>query len=54
MGFSREELIGKNSYDLVPEEQARRYAESDREVLEGGVPVEIPEEIQVFAACIEG
>jgi len=45
LGFSREEMIGKNSHDLVPEDQARRYDEADREVLDGGKQVDIPEEI---------
>ncbi len=44
LGFAKEEVIGKNSYDLVPQEQARRYDESDREALEKGAPVEVPEE----------
>jgi len=44
LGFSREEVMGKTSYDLVPEEQAKLYTESDRKVLEEGRAVDIPEE----------
>ena len=45
LGISREEQIGKNLFDLIPKEQAIHYTESDREVLEKGVPVEIPEDV---------
>jgi PAS domain S-box-containing protein len=44
LGFSKEELVGKNSYDLSPEDKARQYDQSDREALDKGVPVDIPEE----------
>jgi PAS domain S-box-containing protein len=44
LGSSKEEVIGKTVHDLLPEDLARRYDESDREVLDNGVPVDIPEE----------
>jgi PAS domain S-box-containing protein len=44
LGFSKEELIGKNSFDLVPEDLAKLYAESDRLALVGRKMVEVPEE----------
>ncbi len=43
-GLSREELIGKSNFDLMPEDQAKRYEDLDREVLDNGVPVDTPEE----------
>ncbi len=45
LGFSRDELIGKNDYDLFPREQAEIFVEKDREVLLSGKLVDIPEEI---------
>jgi PAS domain S-box-containing protein len=44
LGMSREELIGKNDYDFFPTSQARFFQEKDRETLEAGVVVDIPEE----------
>jgi len=45
LGFSRDELLGKNDYDLFPREQADFFVERDREVLSSGKLVDIPEEI---------
>jgi PAS domain S-box-containing protein len=44
LGYSRDELLGKNDYDFFPKEQADFFIEKDREVLRGTVLVEIPEE----------
>lgn len=44
LGYSREELIGRNDHDFFPEEQAEFFTGKDREVLERGELVEIPEE----------
>lgn len=44
LGYSREEMLGKNNHDLFPEEQAAFFTMKDREVLSRGVLLEIPEE----------
>lgn len=44
LGFSREDLIGKNDYDFFPKEQADYFTSRDRETLENRVVVDIPEE----------
>ncbi len=44
LGHKRDELIGKNDYDLFPREQAEFFIRRDREVLEKGELQEIPEE----------
>jgi PAS domain S-box-containing protein len=44
LGMSREELVGKNDYDFFPGSQARFFQEKDRETLEAGVVIDIPEE----------
>lgn len=44
LGYTREELLGKNDNDFFPPEQANFFTENDRRVLEGGVAVDIPEE----------
>lgn len=44
LGYSREELLGKNDRDLFPEEQAAFFTGKDREVLARGDLLEIPEE----------
>ena len=43
-GFAKEDLVGKNDFDFVPEEEARFFQQKDREVLNGGELVDIPEE----------
>lgn len=44
IGYSRDEIIGKNDYDLFPKEQAEAFAEKDREVLAQSGVVDISEE----------
>jgi PAS domain S-box-containing protein len=44
LGCSRDDLIGKNDYDLFPEEEANFFTKIDREVLAGGTLLDIPEE----------
>lgn len=44
LGYSKEELLGKNDRDLFPEEQAAFFTGKDREVLTRGDLLEIPEE----------
>jgi PAS domain S-box-containing protein len=44
LGRMRDELIGKNDFDLFPKEQAQAYINKDREVLVKGDVVDIPEE----------
>ena len=44
LGYSREEMLGKNDHDLFPEEQAAFFTLKDREVLARGDLLEIPEE----------
>jgi PAS domain S-box-containing protein len=45
LGYKREELIGKNDYDIFPAEQADSFTNKDKEVLENGMLFEIPEEV---------
>jgi len=44
LGRPREELLGKNVYDLVPRDQADFFTEHDQEVLSSGKPVSVEEE----------
>ena len=44
LGYSREELLGKNDYDFFPREQADFFTEKDRMVLRLMEIVDIPEE----------
>ncbi|PRP91448.1 Signal transduction histidine-protein kinase BarA [Enhygromyxa salina] len=44
-GLDREALIGSRDHDLFPAAQADLFVARDREVIEGGVVVDIPEEI---------
>ena len=43
-GYSRNDLLGKNDYDLFPKEEADFFTATDRETLRGNAVVEIPEE----------
>ncbi len=43
-GFTREEFIGKNDYDFFPKEEANFFTAKDREVLNEGKLLDIPEE----------
>ncbi|MGH7537028.1 MAG: response regulator [Gemmatimonadales bacterium] len=44
LGYSRDELIGKNDFDFFPEAEARFFVDKDREVLSRGSVLDIPEE----------
>ena len=44
LGYSREDLLGKNDYDLFPAEQADFFTEKDRQVLAAAEVLDIPEE----------
>jgi len=44
LGMPREELIGRNDYDFFPKEEADFFTARDREVLETGNVLDIPEE----------
>ncbi|MDX2495310.1 MAG: diguanylate cyclase [Desulfuromusa sp.] len=44
MGFSREELIGKNDFDFFPEEQAKFFTDTDKQVLRNKIPSDIDKE----------
>ena len=44
LGTSRDQLIGRNDYDFFPPEQADFFTAKDREVLERGEVLDIPEE----------
>jgi|GEM_PF-1767668 len=44
LGIPGDKLIGKNDYDLFPIEQAEFFTSKDREVLDSGKLVDIPEE----------
>jgi PAS domain S-box-containing protein len=44
LGYTREDLIGKNDFDFFPEVEARFFVEKDREVLAHGTVLDIPEE----------
>jgi PAS domain S-box-containing protein len=44
IGYSAEEVLGKNSYELFPTAIADFFVAKDREVLESNQPVDIPEE----------
>jgi len=44
LGYSRDDLLGKNDYDFFPKEQADFFTAKDREVIQQGNLVNIPEE----------
>ncbi len=44
LGHKRDELFGRNDYDLFPNDQADRFVSKDRAVLEQGDVVDIPDE----------
>ncbi len=44
MGFSRSDMLGRRLSELFPQEASEVWAEQDREVLEHGAVLEIPEE----------
>jgi PAS domain S-box-containing protein len=45
LGFSRDQLIGKNDFDFFPTEQAEHFVSLDRETLRNGRLVDIAEEM---------
>jgi PAS domain S-box-containing protein len=45
LGYSSQDVLGKSSYDLFPSEVADFYVAKDREVLESGKLLDIPEEL---------
>lgn len=44
LGYSRKEILGKNAFDLFPQEEAAVYYVQDREVFESKKIMSIPEE----------
>jgi PAS domain S-box-containing protein len=44
IGFSREEMIGKTVYDILPKDEADFLTAKDREALSSGTLIDIPEE----------
>jgi PAS domain S-box-containing protein len=44
LGYTRDELIGKNDYDFFPKEEADFFTAKDRAVLESGELIDISEE----------
>jgi PAS domain S-box-containing protein len=44
LGYKREDLLGKNDYDLFPKEQADSFIKNDYEVLKNKRQITIPEE----------
>lgn len=44
LGFTTDQMIGKNDYDFFPKEEADFFTTKDRLVVEGGRMVDIPEE----------
>ncbi len=44
LGYSRDEMLGKNDYDFFPRDEAEFFISKDREVLASGRVVDIPEE----------
>jgi len=44
VGLSRHEVVGKTDYDFFPEQEAQGFVAKDREVLDGGILRDVPEE----------
>jgi PAS domain S-box-containing protein len=44
LGYTRDQLIGKNDYDFFPKDEADFFTKKDRQVLGGRQVVDIPEE----------
>jgi PAS domain S-box-containing protein len=44
LGYSRDEMIGKNDYDFFPKEEADYFTAKDRDVLRQGSVLDIPRE----------
>lgn len=45
LGLKATDLLGKGDYDFFPKEQADFFVQKDREVIDGGKLVDIPEEV---------
>ena len=45
LGYSRGELIGKNDHDFFPKEQADFFLSKDREIIDSGKLLDIPDEL---------
>jgi PAS domain S-box-containing protein len=45
LGYSSKDLIGKNDYDFFPREQADFFIAKDKEVIEQGKLLDVPEEL---------
>ncbi len=45
LGFTSEELLGKTSFDVVPEEEARRITAEDRQALASPGVVDLPDQV---------
>jgi PAS domain S-box-containing protein len=44
VGYSQEEMLGKNDYDFFPKEEADLFTYNDRQVLVSGQMLDVPEE----------
>jgi two-component system sensor histidine kinase UhpB len=44
LGFPREEMLGKTDFDFFPSHEAAAFQANDRQVLESGKPLDIPQE----------
>jgi len=44
LGYAREDLYGKNDFDFFPEDEAKFFIQKDRDVLNSGSVLDIPEE----------
>lgn len=51
LGITGTEMIGHNDYDFFPEDQADFFTRKDREVLESGLVLDIPEEEIITKSC---
>ncbi|MBO1923949.1 EAL domain-containing protein [Thiomicrorhabdus sp. 6S3-12] len=45
LGYSRDQMLGKNDYDFFPEEQASFFVEQDRKALNSGKVTSVAEEL---------
>jgi PAS domain S-box-containing protein len=47
VNLSKEELIGKTAYDLIPKEEADKITEIDRKVAETGTPLNFKDTVSL-------
>ncbi|WP_243418681.1 PAS domain S-box protein [Synechocystis sp. PCC 6803] len=52
IGYTKEEVLGKNDYELFPQERAEWFIQEDRQVLLSGEVQDIP--MEVIQTCHEG